>query len=1206
MRDSASLQQLPEYKAILDHSGIAVVCTRDRRVYRCNPRAEELFGWPQGSLVGQPDLVFHSNGAACMELRRKARVPLSGGEILDLETELVRRDGSTFVGHLVARAIDAAAPREGSVWIVRDITQEVAARDASARLLREQQLIFENAEAGIVILRDRVIQRCNRRFAEIMGYAPDELIGQSTRIYYPSEEAWLETGRRAYAAIAETGIFQGDTVFHRRDGTPIWSRITGSMINPARPDEGHIWLYEDITEKRQASRAMDALLREQTLIFERAPIGIVFLRDRIIQRCNPRFERIFGYRPGQLLGQTTRACFASEAAWQAAGERADAAISESGTFHGEVEYRTADGATIWCQVTGSLLNPDDPQQGHVWLFEDVTGRRAAEEALVDSLWEQQLIFDNAMIGISYQRDRTILRCNRRCEEIFGYPPGGLAGQSTRILFASQEAWDEVGRQIYDQGTASGTFDGEFLYRRRDGAPIWARVVGRTIGESDGRQTWIWTYDDVSAQRAAELALRQSHLELERRVAERTLELSTQLHFMQQLVEAIPGPVFYKNREGRYLGCNQAFLELIGKSRDAVVGATVYDVSPRELADRYMAADEELFRRGGSQVYETRVLRADGEYRDVVFHKAIYGVPGEGGSGLVGIMLDITERRKLEARLQQAATVFDSSAEGITITSPNGSIIAVNRAFTEITGYREEEVVGRNPRILQSGFQDRDFYREMWRTLCERGRWRGEIWNRRKDGQVFLESLTISAVKGDDGQLTHYVGVFTDITELRKAHDQLDHQAHHDSLTGLPNRLLLGDRLHKALQRANRDGKGLAVLFIDLDRFKNINDTLGHQVGDRVLCEVAKRLGRLMREADTVGRLGGDEFLILIEDIVDPSAVSHIADKILNVLQDSPVTVEQEFFVGASIGISLFPEDGDDGETLMRNADVAMYRAKERGRNAYEFFTQDLTRSSLARLQMETDLRRAIERGELRVFLQAQFSLATGAVLGAEALVRWQHSEHGLVLPGEFIKLAEESGLIVPIGEWVQHTAACQWAAWIAAGLEPGVLSINVSGVEFARGRIQETARKTLATSMLPARFLELEITESAIMSHAESSVKVLDSLRAMGLSLVIDDFGTGYSSLAYLKRLPLNKLKLDQSFVRGLPEDAEDRAISQAVIALAHSLQLTVIAEGVETEAQRQFLNDAGCDEMQGYLRGKPMPLDQYRQCFLEDDRHHG
>jgi PAS domain S-box-containing protein len=380
MRESGSLeQQLLECKAILDHSGTAVVCTRGRRVYRCNPRAEELFGWAAGSLVGQTDLVFHRNGEARDSLRRRVGSPLGIGQTVDLETRLARRDGSIFVAHLIARAIDPAAPRLGTVWIVRDVTEEVCARETSARLLREQQLIFENAETGIVILRDRIIQRCNRRFAEIMGYAPGELMGQTTRLYYPSEEAWLETGRQAYAAIAETGIYRGDTVFHRRDGTPFCCHIVGSMINPTNPGQGYVWLYEDVAEKRAATQAMDALLREQTLIFERAPIGIAFVRDRIIQRCNPSFERIFGHAPGQLIGQSTRVCFASEEAWRAKGEHARLVIDETGKFVGEVEYRRGDGSPLWCQVTGSLLNPAKPEEGHVWLFEDVTEKRQTSD-----------------------------------------------------------------------------------------------------------------------------------------------------------------------------------------------------------------------------------------------------------------------------------------------------------------------------------------------------------------------------------------------------------------------------------------------------------------------------------------------------------------------------------------------------------------------------------------------------------------------------------------------------------------------------------------------------------------------------------------------------------------------------------------------------------------------------------------------------------
>ena len=1074
MNDSSSLeQQLLEYKAILDNAGVAVVFTRERHVYRCNPSASEIFGWPAGALPGQPSTVFFPSVEAHETLRHELRPSLIAGDTVDVETLMARQDGSTFTAHLIARAIDPSAPRAGTIWIVRDISQAVSVRKSSARLLREQQLIFAGARIGILFSRDRMILRCNPHFEEILGYRPGELVGQPVRVYYESDESWLDIGARAYGAIARQGIFNGEERFIRRNGTLLWCRVTGSMLNPENPDEGYVWLYEDIT-----------------------------------------------------------------------------------------------------------------------------AQRAAEVALRQSNQEYSLIFDNAMIGISYMRDRIFLRCNRRMEEIFGFPAGGLIGKSSRLLFSSDEEWQEAGQRIQAATQNGDTFSGEICYQQPDGNPICVNARGRLV-EQDGEQIWIWTHQDVTRRYRAEEALRASNAELERRVAERTAELSDQLRFMQQLIETIPGPIFYKNAETRYLGCNSAFTRFLGIDAEALMGKTAHDIWPPELADKYLAADRALLDNPGTQVYESPVRYASGEIRDVLFHKATYTQANGTVGGMVGFMLDVTERKRMEVRLQQAATVFDSSGEGVIITSPDGTIIAVNRAFTEITGYGETEAIGRNPSLLQSMRQDKALFREMWATVSRCNRWQGELWNKCKDGRIFPAWLTISAVKDTAGTITHYVGVFSDITVIKTAYEQLDHLAHHDPLTGLPNRLLLEDRLHMAVQRARREQAGLAVMFIDLDRFKTINDSLGHHVGDRVLCEVSARFSKLIRESDTVARLGGDEFLILVEGANCLTAASNVAEKILLDLRETPISLEQEFFVGVSIGISTFPQDGDTPATLIKHADVAMYRAKERGRNTYEFFTQAMAYSSLERFQLETDLRRAIERDELRVYLQPQFSLKTGELIGAEALVRWQHPEHGLVLPGKFIPLAEESGLIVPIGEWVQYTACQYWADWTERGLNPGVLSINVSGVEFRRGRILETVRKTLAATRLPPALLELEITESAVMSQAESSIEVLNELRAFGISLAIDDFGTGYSSLAYLKRLPLNKLKVDQSFVRGLPADAEDCAIARAVIALGHSLQLTIIAEGVETEAQSEFLAGEGCDEMQGYLRGKPMPVEDFRRQFL-------
>jgi diguanylate cyclase (GGDEF)-like protein/PAS domain S-box-containing protein len=1316
---------LREQTLIFDRAQIGIIVLRNRAIQRCNRRFEEIFGYGPGEVIGKSTRIYFPSDEAWDEMGRRAYTMLSETGNFTGEGEYRRKDGSVVWCHISGRPINPEKPEQGYVGLYDDVTEKRRVEAALKALLREQTLIFQRAQIGILVLRNRVIERCNRRFEEIMGYGPGELAGQSARLFYFSDEAFSDVGLRVSAAVADTGVFDEEAIYRRRDDTPVSIHVTIVLINPENPEEGFVGLFDDVTAKRQAEGELKALLREQTLIFERAHTGILFVRDGVILRCNPRFEVMFGHDHGALIGQSTRVLFPDEQAWIENGAHVYSILRRDGILDDDVHYVRGDGSPIACHVIGSQIDPADPAAGTVWLYEDITARRATEQALLQSHREQQLIFDNALIGISYQRNRVIQRCNRRLEEMFGYPAGGLAGQSTRILFAADEEWEEAGRRVYAEGADRDTFDGEILYCRRDGVRILVRVVGRLIEAAGDGQTWIWTYDDITARRAAEEALarnareyalifdnamigiaymrgrvflrcnrnleemfgfpagglagktsrvlfandedweatgqrmqgvareekgfsgeilyrkqdgtpvwalvngqpiaegdgqvwiwtmqdvtrrrqaedalRRSHDEMEQRVEERTAELVHQLHFMKQMIEAIPGPVFYKDREGRYLGFNQYFVNLIGQPREKLLGATVYDIEPAELADRYRAADEELFNRHpGTQVYEAQVQRASGERRDMVFHKATYANADGSVGGLIGVMFDITERKHMEARMQQAATVFDSSAEGITITSPDGSIIAVNRAFTEITGYGEGEVLGRNPRFLQSDRQNKGFYREMWDAITHSGRWKGELWNKRKDGSLFPESLTISAVKDAAGNVMHYVGIFSDITEIKRANELLDHQAHHDHLTGLPNRLLLEDRLQGALLRAQREQVQVALLFVDLDRFKNINDSLGHHVGDRVLCDVARRFCALTRESDTVARLGGDEFLIVMEGIHDPGVASRIADKILDDLRLNPVTMEQEFFVGASIGISLFPQDGQDSATLLKNADAAMYRAKERGRNTYEFFSDDLTQFSLDRFKMETDLRRAIERDELIVYLQPQFSLKTGDLLGAEALVRWQHPQQGLVAPAKFIPLAEESGLIVALGEWVQHAACRHWVEWVAGGLTPGVLSINVSGVEFRRGQIQDTVRSALAATGLPPELLELEITEGAIMSQAENSIKVLHDLRAMGISLAIDDFGTGYSSLAYLKRLPLNKLKVDQSFVRGLPGDAEDGAIVRAVIALGHSLQLKVIAEGVETEEQREFLRHEGCDEMQGYLRGKPVPVQDFRRQFLQ------
>ncbi len=555
-------------------------------------------------------------------------------------------------------------------------------------------------------------------------------------------------------------------------------------------------------------------------------------------------------------------------------------------------------------------------------------------------------------------------------------------------------------------------------------------------------------------------------------------------------------------------------------------------------------------------------------------------------------LAVQKVRSTEA-LQQASAFFEATRDGVVITDLTPRILAVNRAYTDITGYGAEEVLGRNPNLLKSGRHDEAFYQALWSSVVETGHWQGEVWNRRKNGELFPEWLSISSVPDAHGLPRAYVGVFTDISQLRQSEERLQHLAHHDPLTGLPNRLLALSRLQHALERAERRGEQVAVLYLDLDRFKNVNDSLGHPVGDELLTLLAERLGNRLREEDTLARLGGDEFLLVLESIQLPGQAATVAQTLIDQLS-KPFRLAggQDIYIGVSIGISLYPDDARSVTELIQHADMAMYQAKQSGRNTYRFHTEALSAAASERLELETHLRHALTHGEFLLHYQPLLD-ARGGVSGVEALVRWQPPGQALVPPGRFVPIAEDTGLIVPLGEWVLREACRQGRAWIDAGQPQRVMAVNLSVRQFHAGDLVDTVRRALADTGLPPQCLELELTESMFMDHAEQSIATLQALKALGLRLAIDDFGTGYSSLAYLKRFPIDKLKIDQSFVRGLAEDANDRQIAATIIAMAQVFKLEVLAEGVETSEQFAILDGLGCDFFQGYHFHRPAPAEQ-------------
>jgi len=647
-----------------------------------------------------------------------------------------------------------------------------------------------------------------------------------------------------------------------------------------------------------------------------------------------------------------------------------------------------------------------------------------------------------------------------------------------------------------------------------------------------------------------------------------------------------------------------------KGAERMFGYTAEEAIGRNILFLYADADAEdesfqdVFLERGGREMEVRRRRKSG---DIFWASLQLSLVRDGNgdgqpTGLIGYLSDITERVKTAETLRLHARIFENSEEGIVITDAKERIVSVNSAFCKITGYPSHDVVGNTPRMFRSGRQDAAFYRDMWRQIETTGNWRGEIWDRRQDGQDLPLWASVSAVRDPQGAVTNYFAILSDITDRKRNEERIQYLAYYDALTGLPNRSLFYRLVDQALAAAQRNQQHGALLFVDLNRFKPINDTLGHGVGDMLLQQIGGRLRAALRQEDVVARLGGDEFVVALFDIARRDHAAVVARKLLAAFVAPFVVDGRELRLGASVGISVYPEDGEDTDTLLRQADIAMYRAKQGEQDGYVFYNHEMNQQALDRLALEHDLQRALERQELVVHYQPKVDIASGRIVGAEALVRWQHPERGMVSPGEFIPVAEETGTIVQIGAWVLDTACAQASAWRVSGLRPLTVAVNVSAREFAPD-LSEKVRKALRLHRLPAESLELEITESMLTHSTEGVIAMMEELTGLGVSLSLDDFGTGFSSLSYLKRFPIDTLKIDRSFVTGIPADGNDCAIAGAIVSMAKQLKHRVIAEGVETAEQLAFLKSLGCDEIQGYLYAPPLSAAAFEALVREDRR---
>lgn len=681
------------------------------------------------------------------------------------------------------------------------------------------------------------------------------------------------------------------------------------------------------------------------------------------------------------------------------------------------------------------------------------------------------------------------------------------------------------------------------------------------------------------------------------VKEKTQDLVTQLARHRSFVIASNTASWEYNLTTKQLHCSPEYFAMLGhlSSSQTMVSGDLETlwyslIHPADLKNasaifsNYLAQDSHT-------LYENqfRMRHQSGDWVWVLSRgRSITSAAGN--KLMVGTHIDITERKESELKLQLLARLFEQSSEGLLITDENQNIVQVNQAFTKISGYQAAEVIGKNPKLLSSGKHDSNFYLAMWQAINTNGSWKGEIWNKRKNGHIYPEWLSISKIAAPVTGETYYIALFSDITQYKEDEAQIRFLAEFDSLTALPNRLLLVDRTDKAIAHCKNINHSLAMLVINIDRFKQINDSLGHQAGDALLIILAKRLQALCKEQDTLSRLSSDEF-VLLRPGCDAMAAAALAEQILPEILKPCLISGQELTVSASIGIALYDVDGENFHDLYKHADIAMYQAKEQGRNTYCFFTTQMQKYHARHLLLENALRKAVERDELYLVYQPQYSLKKQKLLGFEVLLRWTHSELGVISPAEFIPLAERSGTIIPIGEWVLTQAIAQISKWQTLGFNQLSVAINLSPLQFRQPNLISVLEQLLTTYHVTADKVELEITESAMMEEPAEAAYQIKQFSQRGFHIAIDDFGTGYSSLSYLKRFSLNKLKIDQSFISDLLKDADDKAIVIAIINMAKSLGLSTIAEGVETAKQLAFLQELGCDDIQGYYYSKPLSV---------------
>jgi diguanylate cyclase (GGDEF)-like protein/PAS domain S-box-containing protein len=1030
---------------------------------------------------------------------------------------------------------------------------------------------------------DGIYLGCNKAFEEISGIPADKVIGSTVFDITPSElapkyhESDLSLCRTGGKQVYESHIVNAagdlrDVIFNK-----------ALFCDSSGESAGIIGTIGDITEIR--AMETDLALEKNRLQITLQSIGDAVIatdNNGYLTLINTVAQKLTGWSESEAIGLPL--CQVFNIINDHNGESAENPVDKvlrTGEIvelanHTSIISRNGDRCSI-ADSCAPIRDENGVMVGAVLVFRDVSEQYETQRKIRDAELRYRTLFDESPNGVCLVDVETgiPIEFNEIAHTMLGYTreefavmPVYMHHEDMKDKYNALQLWDLPVGERADIDTRMLAKDNHIV------------DVHISLGliEIGGRKLCSSIILDTTWLKQVEIELAQS----ERR--------------FRSLVQNSSDVIWIVDQNGTILYSSSSVERIMGYSIENVMYSNAFIYLESKYADMLRRRFEYGLEHPGEEVYwEARACRHDGSYiwiegigRNMLDDTNIRGV--------VINFSDITERKTQQAIERMQNTAVNAASDQIVITDPEGCITFVNHSFETETGYSAKEVLGHKPNILSSGRHDLAFYENMWLTIKAGRIWSGEVVNKRKDKTLYVDDMNITPVKNDQDVIECFIAIKRNVTDRKSYEEQLDHLAHHDNLTGLPNRLMFNDRLNHSLMIARTSQKRLAVLFIDLDRFKNINDTLGHNMGDTLLKESAERFKNSLRESDILARMGGDEFTVIVNDIRSEQDVFCVAERIQNELSRAFVLDNHEVIISASIGISMYPESGMDSRTLIMNADTAMYRAKEQGRNNCLLYSETMNTRAMERLKLEYGLRGALDRQEFVLHYQPRINTRSGELIGAEALLRWNHPEAGLVPPADFIPMAEETGLIVQIGQWVISEAARQNYEWQKAGFPPVCISVNVSPRQFQQTDILLAAFQSIMDNPdMPISFLEVEITEGALMDHPEEAINALEKLKEMGLRISIDDFGTGYSSLSYLKRFPIDAVKIDRSFIKDVHINPEDASICCAIMAMAHNLGMTVVAEGVETTEQYDYMKSIDCDEIQGYLTGKPVTADKFK-----------